>query len=218
VSQAEDEDADISGAERAFERLRAEVAALRQLVEGQTTPDYALTLGAIAKELQSVTARLAAIETHPALAMTPEAYSAELSVAAESGRQAMERALRDAQFQLAHSVHRVEEVAGRVNTREDQQRRIERAVACGVILGIALWYIVPPMLPVGAGDWLISSLVGGGRWRAGETLMQRVSPVSFDRMVRLYKACGERPIETCEAALGPRTAEPSAMPSQHNGP
>ena len=53
-----DDEADTGGAERAFEALRAEVAALRQAVEGQTAPDYALTLGAIVKELQAVGARL----------------------------------------------------------------------------------------------------------------------------------------------------------------
>jgi hypothetical protein len=57
-----DDEADIGGAERAFEALRAEVAALCQALERQTAPDYALTLGAIAKELQVVGARLNAIE------------------------------------------------------------------------------------------------------------------------------------------------------------
>ena len=57
-----DDEADTGSAERAFEALRAEVAALRQAVEGQTAPDYALTLGAIVKELQAVGARLDAIE------------------------------------------------------------------------------------------------------------------------------------------------------------
>jgi len=51
---------DTSGAERAFDALRAEVAALRQAVEGQAQPDYALTLGAIVKELQAVGGRRAA--------------------------------------------------------------------------------------------------------------------------------------------------------------
>ena len=41
---------------------------------------------------------------------------------------------------------------------------------------------------------------------AGETLMERASPDGFDRMVRLYNACGERPIATCEAALAAGTA------------
>jgi hypothetical protein len=69
-----------------------------------------------------------------------------------------------------------------------------------------LWYVLPPLLPWGAGDWLVSSLIGGGRWQAGETLMERASPEGFDRMVRLYKACGDRPIETCETALMAGTA------------
>jgi hypothetical protein len=43
------------------------------------------------------------------------------------------------------------------------------AMACGVMLGIALWYVLPSLLPSGAGDWLASSLIGGGQWRAGET-------------------------------------------------
>lgn len=49
-----DEDADTGGAERAFEALRAEVVALRQVIEEQAAPDYALTLGAIARELETV--------------------------------------------------------------------------------------------------------------------------------------------------------------------
>src|SRR5487761_2248216 len=49
-----DDAADAGAAERAFEALRAEVAALRQAVAGQTAPDYALTLGEIVKELQAV--------------------------------------------------------------------------------------------------------------------------------------------------------------------
>jgi hypothetical protein len=57
-----DDETDTGGAERAFEALRAEVAALRQAVEGQTAPDYTLTLGAIVKELQGVGTRLAAID------------------------------------------------------------------------------------------------------------------------------------------------------------
>jgi hypothetical protein len=45
-----------------------------------------------------------------------------------------------------------------------------------------------------------------GRWRAGETLMERASPESFDRMVRLYNACGERPVEACTAAIAGQAA------------
>src|SRR5262245_12615362 len=65
------DEADTGGAERAFVALRAEVAALRQAVEGQVAPDYALTFGSIVKELQMVGARLTAVEAAPQLQATP---------------------------------------------------------------------------------------------------------------------------------------------------
>jgi hypothetical protein len=211
-----EEDADTGGAERAFEALRAEVGALRQVVEGQTAPDYALTLGAIAKELQAIGARLDTIENHPAITMTPERYAGQLNAAVERAHQASSKAVWDAKAQLGDAVRRVEQLAGTVNAREEQRRWFGVAMACGVMLGIALWYVLPSLLPWGAGDWLASSLIGGGRWRAGETLMERASPESFGRMVQLYNACGERPIDLCETALTTgAAAEPRDMPPVH---
>ena len=211
-----EEGADTGGAERAFEALRAEVAALRQAVEGQTTPDYALTLGAIAKELQAIGARLDTIESHPAMAMTPAKYAGQLNAAVERAHQAGSKAVWDAKAQLDDAVRRVEHLAGTVNTREEQRRWFGVATVCGVMLGIALWYVLPSLLPWGAGDWIAASLIGGGRWRAGETLMERASPKSFGRMVQLYNACGERPIDLCETALTAGTAaEPHNTPPVH---
>jgi hypothetical protein len=210
------DEADTGGAERAFEALRAEVAAVRQAVEARAAPDYALTLGAIVKELQGVGARLAAIEGHPAMAMTPEGYSAQLTAAAERAHQAGGKASWDATTQLDDATRRLERSAGHIRAREEQQRWIGGAVVVGIMLGIALWYVLPSLLPWGAGDWLASSLIGGGRWRAGEALMERASPEGFDRMVRLYNACGERPTETCEAAIAGRGAAASdGAPTQH---
>src|SRR5271167_3466390 len=210
-----DDEADTGGAERAFEALRAEVAALCQVVEGQTAPDYAMTLGAIAKELQAIGARLDTIENHPAMAMAPETYASQLDATVERARQARSKAVWDAKAQLGDAVRRVELLAGTINTREEQRRWLGVAMACGVMLGIALWYVLPSLLPWGAGDWLASSLIGGGRWRAGETLMERASPESFDRMVRLYNTCGQQPIESCEAAITGRTAVESGGTPPH---
>jgi hypothetical protein len=208
-----DEDADTGGAERAFEALRAEVGALRQALEGQAAPDYALTLGVIARELQTVGTRLTAIEGHPALAMTPEGYSGQLNTAMERAHQVGGKALWDVQTQLGAAARQLERSAGNIHTREEQRRWIGVAVAAGILLGIALWYVLPSLLPWGAGDWLASSLIGGGRWRAGETLMERASPESFGRMVRLYNACGQQPVEACEAAIvGRGTARSGETP------
>jgi Family of unknown function (DUF6118) len=210
------DDADSGGAERAFAALRAEVAALRQVIEGQSVPDYALTLGVMAKELQGVSAHLEAIESHPAMAMTPERYAGQLAAAAERAHQAGSKAVWDTKTQLGDAALRLERAAGSMRTREEQQRWIGAALAVGIMLGIALWYILPSLLPWGAGDWVAASLIGGGRWRAGETLMAHASPDVYDRMVRLYNACSERPIETCEAALAAgAAAEPRGTPSMH---
>ena len=214
-----DVEADSSAAERAFEALRAEVAALRQAVAGQTAPDYALTLGAIAKELQAVGARLATIEAHPALAMTPEGYAARLRAAEERGRQAGGKELRDARGQLDTTTHRLEALVGVAQTRVAQRQWIGAALAAGIMLRVALWYLLPSVLPWGAGDRLAASLIGGGPWRAGETLMQRASPATFGRMVRLYNACGQRSVVACEAALTARGAGAPgrAAPTRHPG-
>jgi hypothetical protein len=210
-----DEDADTGGAERAFEALRAEVAALRQAVEGQAAPDYALTLGAMAKELQTVSTRLTTMEGHPALAMTPDGYSGQLNTAMERAHQAGGKAMWDVQTQLGDAARQLERSAGKIHTREEQQRRVGIALAAGILLGIAMWYVLPSLLPWGVGDWLASSLIGGGRWQAGETLMERASPEGFDRMVRLYNACGERPVESCKAAIAARpAAEPGETPME----
>ena len=206
-----DEDADTGGAERAFEALRAEVAALRQVIEEQTAPDYALTLGAIARELETVATRLTTIEGHPALAMTPERYSVQLIAAAERAHQGGGKAMWDVQTQLGNAARQLERSAGNIHTREEQQRRIGIALAGGVLLGIALWYVLPSLLPWGVGDWLAASLIGGGRWQAGETLMERASPEAFGRMVRLYNVCGQQSIELCESAI---IARPAAQPRE----
>jgi hypothetical protein len=69
---------DTGSAERAFEALRVEVAALRLAVEGQAAPDYALTLGAIVKELQGIGTQLAAIEATPQLQATPATIAQQI--------------------------------------------------------------------------------------------------------------------------------------------
>ena len=60
------------------------MAALRQAVEGQSAPDYAPTLGALAKDLQAVGVRLSAIETSPQLRATPAAVAQQMRQ--EAGR------------------------------------------------------------------------------------------------------------------------------------
>ena len=150
-----DEEADTGGAERAFEALRAEVAALRQAVEGQAAPDYALTLGAIAKELQAVVARLNAIEASPQLQATPADVA--LQIRQEAGRLAESHI---AQARAAQGeFERGRETLGRVTfveQRAQHDRRIVWAIGggaalVGAVLGTMLFMEVNRHAPDGLG-------------------------------------------------------------------
>ena len=87
---------DDGDAVRAFEALRAEVAALRRGVElvyrqgeqaGAGAPDYSPTLGQMEKALQAIAGRLEAIERQPALTLTPARFRTEIdSVAQRRGQ------------------------------------------------------------------------------------------------------------------------------------
>jgi hypothetical protein len=177
-----DDEADTGSAERAFEALRAEVAALRQAVEGQAAPDYALTLGAIVKELQAVGARLAAIEAAPSLRETPAAVAEDLRL--EAGRLA-ESQVRQAQaaregFErgretLAHLAY--------LEQRAQRDRRIVWAIGggaalVGAVLGTMLFMEINRHAP---DDWGWSAgwaawLMQANTLQAGYQLIDRNNP------------------------------------------
>ena len=179
------EPGDDDGAERAFEALRAEVASLRRGIEllyrqgdEARTVDYTLTLGQMMKTLEAVQGRLAAIESKPALEMTPAVYRREIDDAGRLAGEVAGRMLREGAAGLTAVTRELREVSS--HAREARQQRA----------------------------WLISvGAVGGGQWQAGQTLMQEASPVSFARMVKLYDSCGDQTTELCAAAITVRTAE-----------
>jgi hypothetical protein len=76
-----------------------------------------------------------------------------------------------------------------------------------LFLSAAQAYVAAGLLPRSAGDWIAASLIGGTRWQAGATLMEEASPDSFDKMARLYKACGEQTTELCEAVIAVRSVQ-----------
>ena len=106
----------------AFEALRAEVAALRQVIEavGPPAPDYSPDLGRIVQGLGHVGATLEAIEAHPALRMTPAQFGQAMT---HAGRELMgevaqkyERARQDAERER----HQLAGMIGTVRAKRNQ--------------------------------------------------------------------------------------------------
>ena len=207
------------GAERAFDALREEVAALRRGIElayrqaqtgpaGPESPDYSPTLGAIAKELKGVAGRLDAIERAPALASTPAGQASELRRELYHIGQDARSGLAHSQAQLDGTVRELRGMIGSAREWRDQQQWLWTAGVCGAMGGALLWFLLTAMLPWGGGTWL-AGLAWGGRWNAGEAMMQDANPAQWDRMVQLYKACPqESTTELCEAAEAVRTILP----------
>ncbi len=210
------------GAERAFDALREEVAALRRGVElvyrqaqqaGQQSaaagPDYTLTLGKMEKALGVIAGRLEAVERQPAMQMTGASLRAELDTAAQDAASTMIGSLAGAANELRSATMQMEGMFRQVRGQREQQAWLWTTGGCGVLGGVLLWFMLAALLPWGAGDWLTSLPIGGGGpWASGAALMDRASPQSWDKMVRLYKACGTQATELCEAAITVRTMPP----------
>jgi hypothetical protein len=216
--------AEADGAEQAFAALRAEVAAQHRVLERiaamlaasdrQEAPDYSPTLGAIARELKSVTARLEALEQMPALAVTPGRQAAALRLEIDKASEEVRRGLGHSQAQLDGAVRALHGLIRSARERQDQRQWLWMVGGIGVMLGVLLWFLLPLVLPWGAGDWLSALPIGGGPWQAGASLMRRADPAAWERIVRLDRACPpDRATELCAAALAQTTRTPP--PDRH---
>ena len=209
---------DDGDAVRAFEALRAEVAALRRGVElvcrqgqqaGSGAPDYSPTLGQMEKALRTIAGRLEAVERQPALTLTPARFRTEIDSVAHGAVSTISRPFIEAVQEARAAARDLKALTGRVHERREQRTWVLTAGALGLIVGVGFWYVAAGVLPRSAGDWMAASLIGGTRWQAGATLMEEASPDSFDKMARLYKACGEQTTALCEAAIVVRSIQPA---------
>ena len=209
---------DDGDAVRAFEALRAEVAALRHGVElvyrqgeqaGSGAPDYSPTLGQMEKALRTIAGRLEAVERQPALTLTPARFRTEIDSVAHGAVSTISRPFIEAVQEARAAARDLKALTGRVHERREQRTWVLTAGALGLIVGVGFWYVAAGVLPRSAGDWMAASLIGGTRWQAGATLMEEASPDSFDKMARLYKACGEQTTALCEAAIVVRSIQPA---------
>jgi hypothetical protein len=118
---------------------------------------------------------------------------------------------------LAENERALTRLVGQARVQGEQRQAVWAAALIGAVLGWLAWYPLAVVLPWGGGTWLVSTLIGGGRWVAGETLMRDASPTGWDRLVRVSNACvPERRTEECEAALAVHEVQPTgpAAPGQ----
>jgi len=180
--QSDQHDQDDSGAARAFADLRGEIAvlnkaikALPKVIENVAAPDYAPSFGAMVKGLTSVEARLAGIERHPAVRLTPEQHGRTIAQAgADIMREAL-RALHDETDFVKRERQHLTAIIGAARTQETQKRARFWAIGAGIAAGLVLFPLLGAFAP--GGSYLAAWATGNSsRWQAGTDLLQAGNP------------------------------------------
>lgn len=173
----------------AFQELRSEVAALRgsidafpAAVQDNRPPDYAPTLGAIVKAIQGVEKRLAVIEAHPAIRLTPEQHGRAIERAgAATLREAMET-FRNESAAIGLERRQLSQIIGAALDQEDQRRRQLWFAGIGAVIGLILFPLIAAFMP--GGSHLAALAMGEtDRWQAGGVLMHAGSPEGWREFV-----------------------------------
>ncbi len=173
----------------AFEQLRAEVSVLRRAVEtfpatlhDNRPPDYAPTLGAIVKAIQGVEKRLAGIEGHPAIKLTPDQHGHAIERAAAHIMRGPLEAFRNEAAAIGDERRQLARIVGAALDQDAQRRWQVWFGAAGVALGLMSFPLIAMLAPGGSH---LAALATGDtdRWQAGGALMQDASPEGWREVV-----------------------------------
>ncbi len=206
----------VDPAVQAFEALRTEITVLsaeitfalaeQRAIAAKPAPDYDLTLGRIAKQLAELTTRVAAVEGKPALAFTAESFGNGLGAIMWQEAGLARMAVSEAVALAREHAGELQEVAvNNVLSRSAWWWRVVGGAVFGTVLGVMACFGAVAAFPKQAGGWIAATVIGDGPWVAGLALMRRGDLASYERLIRLSKACGGEPVELCEAAITVRT-------------
>ena len=163
--------------------------------------DYSPTLGAMAKELKAVEARLKAIEGKPALGLTPSTFKEDIWQAGLKASEQSVVVMQAVKSSFENASKEFKDVLAGARARREQDVWVSTAALLGFMAGVVLWFMATVLLPWGLGHRMAAAMVGGDRWEAGSTLMEEANPEAWEKAVRLNKACKGSSVELCEAAI-----------------
>lgn len=162
-------DDDQDDAARAFLDLKAEVKVIRRAVEAMAAKepiDYSPTLGQMTKRLEDLTAGIIGMSKRPAVALTPDAYAAQLRRATEDAARPVSSELQRAQTLTGQ----MERALGGIKTLRKQRAMVLKAGAGGLAVGVVVWtLLLPSIVQAFPASWRISEraavyVLGEDRW------------------------------------------------------
>jgi hypothetical protein len=185
-------------ATQAFADLQAEVTVTRRAVDGlpaaikgvlksMAPPDYAPSLGVFAKGLAGVEAKLARIEAHPTIRLTPEQHAQAIEQAGAASMRASAQRLFSQAEHMVRSAQQLEGLVGAALTKVEQQRRQWWFGAVGVVAGFMLFPLLGASLPGGSYLAAWAAGYGNNRWSAGIYLMGEGDPAGSSALASASK-------------------------------
>ena len=173
-------------AAQAFEELTAEIAALKASVDelasgiyAHPPPDYTTSLGAIAKGLTEVSGRLAQIEQHPALRVTPANFGEALARAGSGAMREAVNQLDQARRDSERMIHDLAEIIGSARTQDRQLKWVAITAAVALAGGLLVSPFLARLSPFGWDGRIAATIMGADRWTAGAALMAAQSPQAW---------------------------------------
>jgi Family of unknown function (DUF6118) len=187
---------------QAFEELRAEVAdvrravaALPRMLAANRPPaphDYRSDIGKVAQGLGAVVGRLNEIEKHPALRLTPEAYSQAIARAGTSVMSEAGQKLATATQKINRTGDQLASLIGTMRGRDEQRSRLIYtglgAFVVALFAGLlGAPYLASVFLPIGMESNVAAIVMNNDRWDAGITLMQTADPQRWNGAVNAWQ-------------------------------
>lgn len=159
-----------------------------------------------------IAVRLEAVERQPALKMTGTDWRAEINNGAREVTNRMDATLSDPVRDIRAATAKIEDLIGAARSQVEQRKWLWTAAIGGAMIGALLWVLLAAVLPWGIGDRIAALPISAGDpWKAGGALLNRSNPAAWEKMARLFNACGDQSTELCEAAIVVRTMPPLAQ-------
>ena len=183
-------------ATRAFDRLRDELASVRQSMEDlragihQSRPhDYRKTLGEILRAQEGVEAELQSIKAHPAISLTPDRFALQLEEAKNEMVKADQRKLKVIMNALEHNCIAIKDYVDTANEANRQKIMIIGAgIICfgvGVFLSVTAVSAIAGLLPKSwqAPEFIASNILGASMHESGARLIRAANPERWNLLL-----------------------------------
>src|SRR5450631_1729666 len=178
-----EEDTNLSAAERAFQALAAEVnvthralLALKDAWNHHPPVDTTETLGVIMSRLNAVNQHLAALEKHPALALSPKQHADAIRLVGEGLMQSAAHKLDHATAEATRARQELIALVGSMRGQRKQMEWLAPTGAVALMVGLLLSPFAARLSPFGWDAAVAASILHTDRWNAGIALMRSTNP------------------------------------------